>query len=163
MLRFSLLFYPVLGLVPALVLTLRPTEIIPPETIRTTEEGLEATTGATGGPTTTVEETEAITHAVITRTGEEAAAMATRPIGRVVAEAGMIATMTRTTTHTAPGGGAPAHLRSAQAAGAAPATLTARLQGDLDAPGAPATPHIPGPHHHVIVAARASLAPRMLS
>lgn len=162
MLLFSLLFYPVLGLVPALVLTLRPTEIIPPGTIRTTEEDLEATTGATGGPTTTVEETEAITHVAITRTGE-AAAMATRPIGRVVAEAGMIATMIRTTTHTAPGGGAHAHLRSAQAAGAAPATLTARLRGDLDAPGAPATPHVPGPHHHVIVAARASLVPRMLS
>ena len=123
---------------------------------------------ATGGPSTTVVETEAITNAAITRTGEEVAAMATSPIGRVVVvvvveeeeEAGTIATMTRTTTHTAPGGGAHvhAHLRSAQAAGVAPATLTARLQGGLDAPGAPATPHGPGLLHHVIAAARASLA-----
>ena len=122
---------------------------------------------ATGGPSTTVVETEAITNAAITRTGEEVAAMATSPIGRVVVvvvvveeEAGTIATMTRTTTHTAPGGGAHvhAHLRSAQAAGVAPATLTARLQGGLDAPGTPATPHGPGLLHHVIAAARASLA-----
>lgn len=128
----------------------------------------EATTEATGGPTTTVEETEAITNAVITRTGEgeeEVAAMATRPIGKVVVvvEVGTIGTMTRTTTHTAPGGGAHAHLGSAQAAAAALAALNARLPGNLGAPGAPATPRVPSLHHHVIAAARASIAPRMLS
>lgn len=162
---FSLLSHPVLGLVPALVLILRPTETIPPGTIRTTEVGSEATTAATEGPTTTAAETEAITNVAITRTGEEEAAMAIRPIGRVAAEAaGTIATMTRTTTHTAPGGDAhaPAHLGSARAAGAAPATLTARLRGDLGVPGAPATPRGPDPHHHVIAPARASPAPRML-
>lgn len=161
----------VLGLVPALALTLRPTETILPGTIRTTEVVSEATTEATGGPSTTVAETEAFTHAAITRTGEEAAAMAISPIGRaavvvvvVVEEAGMIATMTKTTTHIAPGEGghAPARPKSAQAAGAAPATLTARLHEDLDTLGAPATHHGPGPHHHAIAAARASLAPRML-
>lgn len=159
----------VLGLVPALALTLRPTETILPGTIRTTEVVSEATTEATGGPSTTVAETEAFTHAAITRTGEEAVAMAISPIGRgvvvvVVEEAGMIATMTKTTTHIAPGEGghAPAHPKSAQAAGAAPATLTAHLHEDLDTLGAPATHHGPGPHHHAIAAARASLAPRML-
>lgn len=129
----------------------------------------EATTEATAGLSTTAAETEAITHAAITRTGEEAGAMAISLIGRVVVvvvteveEAGTTATMTRTTTHTAPGGGAPAlaHPENAQAAGAAPATPTARLRGDLDAPGAPATPRGPGPHRHVIAAARASRAPR---
>lgn len=166
-----LVCYAVLGLVPALVLTLRPTETIPPGTIRTTEVGSEATTVATGGPTTTVEEIEAITSVAITRTGEEVVAMATSPTGRgvvevVVVEAGTIATMTRTTTRTAPGGGVHAHLRSAQVAAAAPATLTARLRPDLNAlgaPGAPATPRVPVQLHHVIVAARASLATRMLS
>lgn len=159
----------VLGLVPALALTLRPTETILPGTIRTTEVVSEATTEATGGPSTTVAETEAFTHAAITRTGEEAVAMAISPIGRgvvvvVVEEAGMIATMTKTTTHIAPGEGghAPARPKSAQAAGAAPATLTARLHEDLDTLGAPATHHGPGPHHHAIAAVRASLAPRML-
>lgn len=124
---------PALGLVLALGLTLRPIETIPPGTTRTTEVGSEATTGATGGPTTTEEETEAITSAAITRTGE-GAATATSPIGRVVAveegeeeaeEAGTIAT--RTTTHTAPGEGARAHQRSAQAPEAALATRTAHL------------------------------------
>lgn len=156
----------VLGPVPALALTLRPTETIQPGTIRTTEVGSEATTEATGGPSTTVAETEAITNVVITRTGEEAEAMAIRPIGRVVVvvEAGTIATMTRTTMHTAPGGGAhaPAHLRSVQAAGAAPTALTARLRGDLVTLGSRATPHGPGPHHPTIAATRESLAARML-
>lgn len=81
-------------------------------------------------------ETEATTHVVITRT-EVAATMATRAIGKVVVvvaaveaegvavEAGTIA---RTTGHTAPEGGAPAHLRSAQVAGAALATPTAHLR-----------------------------------
>lgn len=162
-----LVCYTVLGLVPALVLTLRPTETIPPGTIRTTEVGSEATTEATGGPTTTVGEIEAITSVAITRTGEEVVAMATSPTGRaVVVEAGTIATMIRTTTRIAPGGGVHAHPRSAQVAAAAPATPTARLRGDLNAlgaPGAPATPRVPVHRHHVIVAARASLAPRMLS
>lgn len=131
--------------------------------------GSEATTGATGDPTTTVEETEAITNAVITRTGEGEEATATNLIGKVgvgvvvAVEVGMIGTMTRTTTRTAPGGGAHAHLRSGQAAAVAPVTLTARLQGNLGAPGAPATPHVPVLHHHVIAAARASIALRMLS
>lgn len=153
----------VLGLVPALVLILRPTETILPGTIRITEVGSEGTTEATEDPTTTVAETEAISSAAITRTGEEAAAMAIRPIGRVVVEAGTIDTMTRTTTRTAPGGDAHAHAhrRSAQAVGAAPTTLTARLRGDLDALDAPATPPGPGPHHHAI-AAKASQSPRML-
>lgn len=92
--------------------------------------------------------------------------MAIRPIGRVVVvvEAGTIATMTRTTMHTAPGGGAhaPAHLRSVQAAGAAPTALTARLRGDLVTLGSRATPHGPGPHHPTIAATRESLAARML-
>lgn len=160
--RFSLVPHPVLDLVP--VLTLRPTETILPGTTRTTEVGSEATTEATGDPTTTVAETEAITNVVITRTGEEVVATGIRRIGREVVEAGMIATMTRTTTHTVPGGGAHAlaHPGSAQAAGAAPAILTARLRGDLDAPGVPATPRGPGLHHRVIAAARASLAPRRL-
>lgn len=150
----------VLGLVPVLVLTLRPTETIPAGTIRTTEVGSEATTEATGGLITIVAETEATTNAVITRTG--AAAMAIRPIGRVVVvvvvvEAGTIVTTTRTTTHTAPGGGAQDHARprSAQAAGAAPTTPTALLQEGLDAQGAPATLRGPGPHHLAIAAARA--------
>lgn len=163
----SFLSHPVPGLVPALVLTLRPTETILPGTIRTTEVGSEATTEATGGRSTTVAETEAITNVAITRTEEEeAAAMATRPIGRAAVaavEAGTIATMTRTTTHTARGGGAhaPAHLKSVQAAGAVPATLTAHLRGDLGAPGTPASPRGPGPHRHVIAAARASQPPRI--
>lgn len=160
--------HPVLGLVPALVHTLRPTETILAGTIRTTEVASGATTEATGGPTTTAAETEAITNVVITRTGEEEAeAMAIRPIGRVVAaeEAGTIATMTRTTTLTAPGGGAlvpaPAHRRSTRAAAAVPTTLTARLRADLDAPDAPATPLGPGRPPHAIAATRASLAPRI--
>lgn len=156
----------VLGLVPVLIPHL--TETILPGITRTTEVGSEATTGATGDPTTTVEETEAITNAVITRTGEEEEAMATNPIGKAVVaaaavEVGMIDTMTRTTTHTALGGGAHAHLRSGQAAAAVPVTLTARLQGNLGAPGAPATPRVPVLHHHVIAAARASIALRMQS
>lgn len=165
---------PALGLVLALGLTLRPIETIPPGTTRTTEVGSEATTGATGGPTTTAEETEAITSAAITRTGGEAAT-ATSPIGRVVAveeeggeeeeveeEAGMIAI--RTITHTAPGEGARAHQRSAQAPEAALATRTAHLLWNPDVPGAPATPHAPGPPHRATVVASPSVAPpRMLS
>lgn len=83
--------------------------------------------------------------------------MAIRPIGRVAVEAGTIVTTTRTTTHTAPGGGARGHARprSAQAVGAAPATPTALPQESLDAQGAPATLHDPGPHHLAIAAARA--------
>lgn len=152
------------GLAPALVHTLRPTETILAGTIRTTEVASGATTEATGGPTTTAAETEAITNAVTTRTGEEAAAMVIRLIGKVAVEAGTTATMTRTTTHIVPGGAAraPAHLRSARAAAVAPTTLTARLRGDLDVPGAPATPLGPGPPPHAIAAARASLAPRMV-
>lgn len=161
---------PVLGLVPALVHTLRPTEAIPLGTIRTTEVVSGATTGATGGRTITEEETEATTSGVITRTEEEevVAAMATRPTGRVAVavvvevevEAGTNATMTRTTT--APEGGAPAHPRSAQAVAAALATLTARLRVILNAPGVPATLLAPDPHPHVIAAAKASLETRML-
>lgn len=177
LLSFSL---PAPGLAPALAHTLRPTETILPGTIRTTEEGSEATTEASGGPTTTVPETEAITHAAITRTGEEAAT-AISPTGRAVVvvaaavvavaavavaavEAGTIATTTRTTMRTAPGGAAhaPARPRSARAAGAAPTTPTARPRGDLGAPSTPATPRGPGPRRRIMAAARASPAPRML-
>lgn len=160
-----LVFSPVLGLVPALVLTPHPTETTPAGTIRTTEVGSGATTEATGGLTTTVAETEAITNVVIIRTGEEVA-MAINQIGRVVAEgvaaaaaAGMIATMTRITTRTVQGGvdHAPAHRESVLVAVAVPTSLIAHLQAVLGAPGAPAT--LPGPvRHHVIVAARASPA-----
>lgn len=122
----------VLGLAPAPALTLRPTEPILPETIRTTEAGSEATTEDIADHTTTAAEAVAITNAAITRTGEEVGAMATSPTGRVVAEAaaGTIAAMTRTITRTVPGGGAHAHarLRSAQSAVAAPASPTAHLQ-----------------------------------
>lgn len=162
---FCLLSLPVLGLVPALVHILRPTETTPAGTIRTTEVGSGGTTEATGGRTITEGEAEATTHEVITRTEEEVVvAMATRPTGRVVVEAGMTATMTRTTTHTAPGGGAhaPAHPRSIRVVAAVPATLTARLRVTLDAPGVPAILLGPGPRPHIIAAARASLAPRML-
>lgn len=74
----------------------------------------------------------------------------------------MIATMTRTTTPTVQGGGAhaPAHPKSAQVAGAAPTTLTARLPRDPGAPGTPATPRTHGPRRYIIAAARASTAPR---
>lgn len=159
---FCLLSRPALGLVPALALTLRPTETIPPGIIRTTEAALGATTEAIGGLTTTAAETEATTNEAITRTGaaeEGAAAMAIRQTGRVEEEvegAGTIVTMTRITTHTAPRGGAHAHAHqgSAQVAAAAHATLTALLQGGHDAPGAPATPHGLALGHHVTVAAK---------
>lgn len=150
-----------LGLDPNLVLTLRPIETTLPGT---TEAVSEATTEATGGRIITVEETEATTHVVTTRTEVEAEAMATRATGKVgvvvvvaAVEAGTIA---RTTGHTAPEGGAPAHLRSAQVAGAGLATLTARLRGNHDSPGGPVTPRIPGLHLHAIAAAKASPTPR---
>lgn len=149
-----------LDLGPTLVLTLHPIETTLPGT---TEVGSEATTEATGGPIITGEETEAITRVVITRTEVEVAAMVTRAIGKeaavvaaAVAEAGTIA---RTTVHTVPGGGVPAHLRSAQAAGAGLATPTAHLLGSLDTLDGPVIPHIPGLHLHV-TAAKASLSPR---
>lgn len=161
--------HPVLGLVLALVRTPRLTETTLPGTIRTTEVGLGAITVATGGPTTTVAETEATTHVVITRTGGEA--MATSPIGRVGVGAGVgvgvedgtIATMTRTITQTVPEGGAldPAHPRSAQPAAAAPTILTTHLQANLGTPDDLATPLAPGPHLHVIAVTRASVAPRV--
>lgn len=153
-----------LGLDPTLVLTLHPIETTLPGT---TEAGSEATTEATGGRTITVEETEATTHVVITRTEVEVAAMATRAIGKVVVvvAAGVVAveagTTARTTAHTAPEGGAPAHLRSAQVAGADLATLNARLQGNLDSLDGPVILRIPALHLHAIVAAKASTTPRM--
>lgn len=152
----------VLGLAPALVHVPPPTRTILRGTIRTTEVGSGATTVGTEGRTTTAAETVGIIHVVITRTGEEAD-MATRLIGRVVEEAGMIATMTSTIIHTAPGGGAPAlaHQGNAQAAALAPTTLTDRHRGDLDPPGTPATPLAPDPHPHAIEVARASML-RML-
>lgn len=115
---------------------------------------------ATEGHFTTVAETVAITHVAITRTGEEA--MATSLIGRVVVEAGMIATRTRTIIHAAPRGGAPALARQRNAQAAVPAILTGLRQDDLDAPGGPATPHGPGPRPHASAVARARPAPRML-
>lgn len=162
---FSLLSRSVLGLVPALVHTLHPIEIILAGTIRTTEAASGAITEATGDPTTTAAETEAITSAGTTRTEEEeeAAAMVTRPIGRVAeGEAGTTATMTRTTTLTARGGAvrAPVRRKNARAAAAAPTTLIARLRGDLDVLGAPATPLGLGLPPHDTAAARASLDPR---
>lgn len=144
----------------ALVLAHRPTKTIPHGTIRTTEAGSAATTGATEGRSTTVAETGAITHGAITRTGEEA--MATSLIGRVVVEAGTIATRTRTIIHAAPGGGAPALARQRNALAAVPAIPTGPHQDDLDAPGAPATPRAPGPRPHASTVARARPAPRML-
>lgn len=153
-----------LGLDPTLVLTLHPIETTLPGT---TEAASGATTEATGGRIITVGETEATTHVAITRTAVEVAAMATRAIGKAVVvvvaavvaagEAGMIA---KTTAHTAPGGGAPAHLRSAQAAGADLATPSARLQGSLGSPDDPVIPPTPDLHLHVTVAAKASLTPR---
>lgn len=150
-----------LDLGPILVLTLHPIETTLPGT---TEVGSEATTEATGGPIITGEETEAITHVVITRTEVEVAAMATRAIGKeavgvavAVVEGGTIA---RTTVHTVPGGAVPAHLRSAQAAGAGLATPTAHLRGNLDTLGDPVIHHIPGLHLHV-TAAKARPSPRM--
>lgn len=126
--------------------------------------GSGATIEVTGGRTTTEAEAEVIINEAITRIEEEeeaAVAMVTRATGRVAVEAGTIATMTRTATHTAPGGDAhaPAHPKSAQAVAAAPTALTAHLQGD---PDAPATHLGPVPHPHIIAATRASLAPRML-
>lgn len=141
---------------PTLVLILHPIETTPPGT---TEVASEATTEATGGRTTTGEETEAITPVVITRTEVEVAAMATRAIGKVVAVEG--GTIARTTVHTVPGGGVPARPRSARAAGAGLATLTARLRGSLTTPDDPATPRIPGLRLRVTVASKASLTPRM--
>lgn len=152
---------PDLELGPILVLTLHPIETTHPGT---TEGGSEATTEATGGPIITGEETEAITHVVITRTEVEVAAMVTRVIGKeaevvvvAVVEGGTIA---RTTVHTVPGGGVPARLRSAQAAGAGLASPTAHLLANLDTLGDPVIPHIPGHHLHV-TAAKASPTPRM--
>lgn len=152
-----------LGLDPTLVLTLHPIETTLPGT---TEAASEATTEATGGPIITVGETEATTHVATTRTEVEVAAMATRAIGKVVAAvavaaaAGETGTIAKTTAHTAPGGGAPAHLRSAQVAGAALATPSAHLQGNLGSLDDPVTPPTPDLHLHVIVAAKASLTPR---
>lgn len=144
------------GLVPALALTLRPTETIPPETIRTTEGASEATTEATEGRTTTAAETEATTSAAITKTGEVEVVMAISLTGRAVEEAGMIA---RTT---APEGAAlaPAHQESVQVAAAALATPIAPHPEDLDALSAPATPHGPALGHRVTVAVRARRAPK---
>lgn len=111
-----------------------------------------------------MDETEATTLAATTRTEAEEAATATRAIGKVVAVAAVVVvgagTTARTTGHTAPEGGAPAHLRSAQVAGAALATRTARLRGNLDSPGGPAIPRSPGLRLHVTVAAKASPSPR---
>lgn len=125
--------------------------------------GSEATTEATGGPTITGEETGATTRVAITRTEVEVAAMVTRAIGKeaVVAVAAVVegGTIARTTVPTVPGGGVPAPLRSAQAAGAGLATPTARLLGNLDTLGGPVIPHIPGLHLHVI-AAKARPSPR---
>lgn len=164
-----------LGLAPALVHTLRPTETTLAGTIKTTEVDSGATTEATGDHTTIEAEGAVIINEVIIRTEEEeeeVATMATSPTGKVAAavvvvvEAGTIAiaTMTRITTHTVPEGAvhAPAHPRSALEVAAALATLTAHLQVGLGAPGVPATPLGPGLHLHVIEAAKASLAPRML-
>lgn len=152
---------PDLDLVPILVLILHPTEPILPGT---TEVDSEATTEVTGGPITTVGETEAFTRVAITRTGAEVVVMATRVIGKVVVvEAGMIAAMTKITILTAPGGGAHAHLRNAQVAGAGPAILTARLQGDLDAPDDLAIPLVLALHRRAITAAKANLALKMQS
>lgn len=155
----------VLGLVPAL--TLRPTETTRPGTTRTTEGGSEATTEATAGLTTIAAEAVATTSVATTRT--EAVATDTRTTGRageaateevaaIEVEAGMIVTMTRTTTRTAPGGGAhaPEPPRSVQVAAAVLATPTARLQGDLGAPGAPATPLVLALQPLAIAVARAS-------
>lgn len=169
--RVSFLFFCFLsadlGLDPTLVLTLHPIETTLPGT---TEAGSEATTEAIGGRIITVEETEATTHVVITRTEAEVAAMATRAIGKVVVVAVVAAavaavaveagTIARTTGHTAPEGGAPAHLRSARVAGADLATPTARLRGNLGSPDGPVIPRIPDLHLHVIVAAKASPTPR---
>lgn len=110
-----------------------------------------------------MDETEATTLVATTRTEVEEAATATRAIGKVVAVAVVVVgagTTARTTGHTAPEGGAPAHLRSAQVAGAALATRTARLRGNLDSPGGPAIPRSPGLRLHVTVAAKASPSPR---
>lgn len=161
---FSVFSLPVRGLVPALVHTLRPTETIPAGTIRTTGEVSGVTTEVTGGRTITEEEIEATTSEVITRTEEEeevvAAAMATKPTGKVVVGAGMIGTMTRNTTRTAPGGGAPAPVRprSARGVAVAPASRTAHPQAVLGAPSAQAARL--GPRPHVTAAARTGLAVR---
>lgn len=147
-----------LDLDPTLVLILHPIETTPPGT---TEVGSEATTEATGGRTTTGEETEAITHVAITRTEAEVAAMATRAIGKAAAVAAAEGgTIARTTVRTAPEGGVPARPRSARAAAAGLATLTARLRGSLGTLDDPAIPRIPGLRLHVTVASKASLTPR---
>lgn len=96
--------------------------------------------------------------------------MATRAIGKVVVVvaavavaavvAGEAGTIAKTTGHTAPGGGAPAHLRSAQVAGADLATPSAHLRGNLGSLDGPVIPRTPDLHLHVIVAAKASPTPR---